>query len=228
MLHSIRDLYGCRIQAIDGVIGKVEEFYFDDRDWAMRYLVVDTGNWLPGRRVLISPVSVGHPDMSANLLPVGLTTEQVEKSPIIAQDKPVSSQHQTQLHLYYGWPIDWDDAGEEQGDPHLRSTKEVAGYYIQARDDEVGHVEDFIADDETWTIRWIVVDTRNWLPGRKVLVAAEWIHAVDWVERKVNVDLLRETIKNSPEYDPSAPVYRAYEERLHDYYGRPKYWSGHQ
>ena len=218
MLHSVIDMYGCRIQAIDGRIGKVEEFYFDDRDWTVRYLVVDTGDWLPGRRVLISPLSVGQPNPSDNSLPVGLTVEQVENSPIMGQDEPVSRQHRTQLHLYYGWPIDWDDATEEAGDPHLRSTKEVAGYYIQARDDEVGHVEDFIVDDETWIMRWMVVDTRNWLPGRKVLVAPKWIQAVDWVERKVNVDLLRETIKNSPEYDPMAPLSRAYDDMLHSYY----------
>jgi hypothetical protein len=218
MLDSVKDLYGCRIQAIDGVIGKVEEFYFDDQDWAIRYLVVDTGDWLPGRRVLISPTTVGHPNWSASLLPVGLTTDQVENSPILGRDEPVSRQRRTQLHRYYGWPVDWDGEGEEEGDPHLRSTKEVAGYYIQAKDDEVGHAEDFIVDDETWVIRWIVVDTRNWLPGRKVMVSPEWIQAVDWVERKVQVDLLRETIKNSPEYDQTAPLSRAYEEMLYDYY----------
>jgi hypothetical protein len=116
-------------------------------------------------------------------------------------------------------------SAQQEKEHHLRSTREVIGYHIQARDGEIGHVEDFIADDQTWAIQYMVVDTRNWLPGRKVLIAPAWIEKVDWLERLVHVDLLRETIQNSPEFDPSAPVNRAYEVRLYDYYGRPKYWD---
>ncbi|MGQ9572218.1 MAG: PRC-barrel domain-containing protein [Dehalococcoidia bacterium] len=105
----------------------------------------------------------------------------------------------------------------ESEDPHLRSVKEVTGYHIQATDGEIGHVEDFILDDEDWVIRYMVVDTRNWLPGKKVLVAPGWVENIDWSESKVAVGLSREEIKDSPEYDPSAPVNREYEVRLYDY-----------
>jgi hypothetical protein len=118
------------------------------------------------------------------------------------------------------------DAAEEQDrDPHLRSTKEVIGYHIQAVDGEIGHVEDLIVDDEEWFLRYLVVDTRNWLPGKAVLVAPGWAKRVDWVKRKVHVDLPQEAIRDSPEFDPSRPVNREYEVRLYDYYGRPHYWS---
>jgi hypothetical protein len=118
-----------------------------------------------------------------------------------------------------------EEKEERHSDPHLRSTREVIGYHIQARDGEIGHVDDLIVDDELWYLRYLVIDTRNWLPGRKVLVAPAWAEQVSWIERKVYIDLKRETIKNSPEFDPSMPVNREYEVQLYDYYGRPRYWG---
>jgi stress response protein YsnF len=249
MLRSTKDLRGYAIRATDGDIGKVHEFLFDDLAWIVRYLVVDTGNWLPGRQVLLWPGILGQPDWGTQSLPVGLTKEQVEHSPHISSDEPVSRQMETDLHTYYGWTPYWrgglpvfglgaaaaaemiahtaeekDEEEEQESDPHLRSTREVIGYHIQARDGEIGHVEDFVIYDESWFIRYLVINTRNWLPGRKVLVAPAWAEQVNWVERKVYVDLGRETIKNSPEFDPSMPINREYEVRLYDYYGRPKYW----
>jgi hypothetical protein len=230
-------------------MGEVHEFYFDDLSWTIRYLVVETDNWLTGRRVLVSPAALDHPNWEAQVLPVGLTRKQVENSPPVDADKPVSRQMEEELHAYYGWaPYWWGRnvpgvgalavaqmiAGTEEeesptegqkDDPHLRSTREVIGYHIQASDGEVGYVEDFIADDETWVICYMVVDTQKWLSGRKVLVAPAWAEEVSWADRKVHLDLSRETIKNSPEFDPSAPVNREYEVRLYDYYGRPKYWK---
>ncbi|MBK9166200.1 MAG: PRC-barrel domain-containing protein [Bryobacterales bacterium] len=113
---------------------------------------------------------------------------------------------------------------ETHGDPHLRSVREVSGYRIRAADGEIGRVADFIVDTDGWAIRYLVVDTRNWLPGRKVLVAPRWVQSIDWGDRLVHVRLHREDIKNSPEFDPNEPVNREYEARLYDYYGRPRYW----
>jgi hypothetical protein len=246
MLRSTKELRGYSIRAVDGDIGKVHELYFDDFAWMVRYLVVDTGNWLAGRKVLLQPGVLGQPDWENQALPVQLTKEQVEHSPAISTDQPVSRQMEANLHTYYGWTPYWqtgllapgmriatsemmvrsgEDTEEGKGDPNLRSTREVIGYHIQARDGEIGHVEDLIVDDRLWTIHYLVIDTRNWLPGRKVLVAPAWAEQVSWAERKVHLDLSRETVKDSPEYDPSMPVNRAYEFRLYDYYGRPKYWD---
>ncbi len=113
---------------------------------------------------------------------------------------------------------------EESGDVHLRSAAKVTGYHIEATDGEIGHVEDFIIDDETWEIRYMVVDTRNRLPGKKVLIAPRWIHQVSWDNSKVYVNLSREAIENEPEYH-SDDFNREYEEKLHDRYGWPKYWD---
>jgi hypothetical protein len=250
MLWSEKELRGYAIRALDGDIGHMHEFYFNDLDWFLRYLVVDTGGWLPARKVLLWPGVLGQPERKTQALPVRLNKEQVENSPSIHFDEPVSRQMETDLFAYYGWtpfrqsgspvselgfaPLIETNAspevgkGEEEGgeaDPHLRSTREVIGYHIQARNGEIGHVEDLIVDDEAWFIRYLVIDTRNWLPGRKVTLAPAWVEQVNWVERKVHIDLKQETIENSPEFDPSIPVNREYEVRLYDYYGRPRYWE---
>jgi hypothetical protein len=114
---------------------------------------------------------------------------------------------------------------KEKGDPHLRSTREVIGYHIRATDGKIGHVEDFIADDESWTIHYMVVDTQTWLRGKRVLIAPAWVSKVDWVEKSVYVNLRKESVKDSPEFDPTKPINREYEVRLYDYYGRPRYWE---
>lgn len=247
MLRSIKELFGYNIQAKDGEIGKVHDFYFDDETWAIRYLVVDTGKWLPGRKVIIIPSVLGEPDWRAHVFPVQLAKDQIMKAPDIDLAKPVSRQHEFELHKHYRWAPYWipygapgvsavpppppaeeekdKESAEEEGDSHLRSAREVIGYHIQALDGEIGHVEDFIVEDIVEVIRYMIVDTKNWLPGKKVLVSPLWIEKVSWKDAKVFIDLLREAIKDSPEFDPSEPINRMYEERLYDFYGRPKYWT---
>jgi uncharacterized protein YrrD len=246
MLRSVNSLIGHRLLATDGELGTVKDLYFDDRAWAVRYFVVNTGGWLADRRVLISPIDVGEPDWSKMTLPVGMSREQVEASPPAEEDKPVSRQYEENLSAFFGWPFYWvttpggvpaqagtavaDQVPEhpdesDDSDPHLRSANEVIGYQIQASDDEIGHVETLIADTDLWVVRYLVVDTRNWFPGRKVLVARNWLKSVSWKDRKVVINLTCEEIKGSPEYDEAEPVNRRYEERLYDYYGRPTYWN---
>lgn len=245
MLRSTKELQGYSIQTVNDEIGQVKDFYFDDHTWVMRYLIADTGKWLPGRQVLISTQALDQPNWRDQNFPVHLTKTQVENSPSIEEDMPVSRQEEEALHSYYGWPVYWGgglytdaqivprDHQEEpdrepvEGDVHLRSVQEIIGYDIEAKDDGIGHVEDFVLDDELWTLRYLVVDTRNWLPGgKKVLVSPDWIEGVNWSKAQVKVDLTCEQIKNGPEFDPFAPVNREYEERLYDFYGRPKYWIG--
>jgi sporulation protein YlmC with PRC-barrel domain len=243
MLRSLKELLGYRIQATDGRIGDVKDFYFDDAAWTVRYVVVDTGNWMPGRLVLLAPRAVtDEPDRSQRVLPVKLTQEQVQNSPLASTDRPVSRQHEEELHNYYGWPVYWPELApvgvapdippipisreqpRPEGDPNLRSATEVTGYNLAASDGEIGHVEDFIVETGYWSIRYLVVDTRNWLPGKKVLMAPAWVAEVSWEEHAVHVELQRSQVKDSPEFDPSQPVNRDYEARLYDYYGRPAYW----
>jgi hypothetical protein len=117
-----------------------------------------------------------------------------------------------------------DKIPSESADSHLRSTEAVAGYSIEAADGEIGHVAGFVVDDEAWAIRYIEVATRNWWPGKKVLVSPAWIERVSWTDSKVYTALSREAIQNAPEYVESAPITREYENRLYFHYGRPPYW----
>jgi len=251
MLTNATQLKGFVIRATDGELGTVHEFYFDDETWAIRYLTVETGGWLGGRQVLISPISITHTDWNARRLDVALTKKQVEHSPDINTHEPVSRQHETAYLGYYGYPNYWDGpylwgpafypAGlavpataftealadrvrRESADSHLRSTEAVTGYYIEAADGEIGHVDGFVVDDEAWAIRYIEVATRNWWPGKKVLISPAWIERVSWTNSKVYVGLSREAIQNGPEYVESAPITREYENRLYFHYGRPPYW----
>jgi len=244
MLRSLNEIRGYRIHAEDGEIGKLDDFLFDDSAWTIRYFVVDTGGWLAKRLVLVSPESVRTPNWSEKLLPVSLTKERIENSPPIGEHEPVSRQHEMRLVNYYGWPRYWVPtpypigAGQpiykppgqveeekSEGDPHLRSGAEVRGYHIAAADGDIGHVDDFVADTTGWAIRYMLVDTRNWLPGRKVPISPLWISGVNWSDKQVHVELSREKIEASPEFDPDELLDRDYETRLHRHYGRPVYWE---
>jgi len=213
MLRSLKSLYKNRIQAKDGRIGHVYDFYFDDFFWLVRYLVVDTGNWLPGKKVLVSPVAVKSADWAEQTIEVGLIKQTIKESPDIEWDKPVSRQMEETIASHYRWPMYWSPVGtvtpamvavregerqqqdkeekevEKPMEPNLRSMREVTGYSIAVIDGDIGHMNDFIAQDEEWNIRYVVVDTGNWLPGRKVLVAPDWISKVKWGEAHVHVDL---------------------------------------
>lgn len=253
MLWNMERVRGYTLAATDGHIGKVVDLYVDDAAWTVRYFVVDTGTWLSGRQVLIAPLAVGRPDGQLREFPVPLTRQQIENSPDIETDKPVSRRQEEMIQGYYGWPPYWltpveaggawasgfaghssgTDTSDirrarrdiEEGDPHLRSAREVEGYHIATASGEVGHVEDFLIDDDGWIIRYLVIDTRNWLPGRKVLLAPHWVERIEWSERRVYVSPTRDAIRSSPPYDPSAPVDRPYEERLFRHYGQEPYWD---
>lgn len=249
MLRNINSLIGHKIHATDGELGKVDEFYFDDLTWDIRYMVVNTGSWLSGRKVLISPVALKTPDWKAKTLPVALTREQVSNSPDIDTEKTVSRRHELELHEHYAWPLYWGDgfyAGGMSGgtlfpparkeekktgaptrppekETHLQGTRTVTGYRLHAADGPIGHVEDFIVNDRKWRIRYLVADTGTWLPGRKVLISPHWIETVNWENSEVFVDLTREAIKESPAFDPSHPISENYESDLYDHYGRPRF-----
>ena len=245
MLSQAATLKGYTLDSLDGEIGKVKEFYFDDQHWTIRYLVADTGNWLTGRQVLISPYALMAVSKEEQHISVDLTKKQIEDSPSLNSDQPVSRQFEEAYYGYYGWPMYWggpymwgaypyivrdrkqwraSNRGEIAWVPSLRSTHDVSGHYIEAADGGIGHVEDFIIDDETWAIRYLVIDTRNWWPGKKVLVAPQWVERVSWNESTVFINLSRETIKQSPEYTEESLLTREYETELHRHYNRQGYW----
>src|SRR5665213_1434094 len=247
-LRRTKDLKAFTIAATDADIGSVYDCYFDDETWTIRYIVVETGAILSGPKVLISPLALRRPALRSLHICVNLTWKQVADSPSFDLHKPVSRQHEINYHDHYGWPYYWENDGvwgslshphdlaratpaipatrkkKNSDDTNLRSTREVDGYHVMALDGQIGHVEDFLFDDESWQIRYAIVDTRNWWPGKRVLVRPQWIKRVSWRNRKIYLNMSRENIKKSPQWDPSQPVSRKYELRLHKYYDSPPYW----
>jgi hypothetical protein len=233
MLRSLDDLIGYELRATDGRLGKVNDVLFNDETWDVCYVVARAGSWLTGRNVLIRPDRLGKPDGEAEVLPIAMTVDEIKESPGVFSDPPVAQQAPVELSRYYIWtpfhlpsglPVVVEESQRTEpahANPHLRSTREVTGYRVQATDGEIGHVSDFIVDTEAWSVRFMIVDTRNWLPGRKVLIAPQWAEELDWSEFRAVVAMDRETIENSPPYDPSEPVNREYETQLYDHYGRP-------
>lgn len=232
MLHSMKEMKGLAIAATDGELGTIAELYFDDAQWTIRYLVVDTGGWITGRTVLIPINALLATEWADEVVRVNLTRQQIEDSPGIEADKPVVRQHESALYSHYGYPYYWagpfawgytayptvvaDRASDyadsermkeqrEQADPHLRSSKEVTGYDIRATDDSVGHVEDFLFDDRDWSIQLMVVDTRNWWPGKSVLISPNRIDHASWEDRQIAVSITRDEVEDSPEYDSAYP-----------------------
>lgn len=242
MLRETKMLEGCLVRAEDGPAGRVAGALFDDEGWGVRYLVVDTGGRLPGERVLMLPdfVEAVNEAMPASVR-VGLTREQVWESPPVEADRPVSAQQEADYYAqlaaapYWGasvpvFPlyVDPEVGGEGDRDPHLRNAKEVRGYEILTADRPIGHVRDLIYDDRDWAIRYLIVDTRGWLPGKMVPVSVDWVSRVSRSGAEVGLDLASDEIQSAPEWRPGTVMDRRYETELHAHYGRTPYWIRRQ
>ena len=242
------NIIGSYVEASDGRVGSIDDLLFDDRHWTIRWAVIDTGTWLSSRKVLLPPSQFRRPDASLWQFRVDLDREHVRASPKLDTDLPVSRQMETEIYKHYTWRPYWHgsdatpfggippattatiepspgilrDVDERpSGDPHLRSIKEVTGYYIHATDKPIGHVEDFLLAADHWKITYLVVDTSNWWPGRKVIVSPDWAQMISWSEHSVQLGLSRNQVQNSPTFNPDSPITREYEHRLWGYYGFP-------
>lgn len=246
-LYSTHLLKGFEIGATDGSIGKCSDFLVDDEAWVIRYLVVNTRNWLLGRKVLVSPISVADIDLVAQLVNLELTKKQIKNSPLLDLNAPVSRQYEILFNQYYDWPDYWDGSefwGQEphprsrkskkrlleiensdKGKSNLRSAKEIAGYRVHGRDGEIGYVKDFLIAKESWQIRYLVVDTSKWIPSRmSIVIHPNWIESVNWADNSLLIMMTKEQIESSPEYDSKIPVHRNYEKSIFDHFKFPYYW----
>jgi uncharacterized protein YrrD len=229
-MNNASRVIGKSIDALNGEIGSVHDLYFDDQTWSVRYLVVDTGKWLSGRKVLVAPEAVVKPWHHQAAIPVRLTTEQIRSSPEIDTAMPVSRIAEESLHRHYQWTPYWDpmvapippmspplpaltaeedrqDAGKTADsvvDVRLRSANELGGYHVEAKDGEVGHVEDLLLDDDLSRILFLVVQVKGWLFGKKVLAGPSLVASVDSATSIIQVNANRQALKSAQEYDPAA------------------------
>ena len=233
MIRHIKSLYGENLGASDGEIGHVQDVLFDDQCWVVRYLVADTGNWIPGRQVLLSPYAFTPIEQRGKILTVNLTRRQIEESPSLESHHPVSRQYEEMFYMYYGWPFYWQGTGlwgmsnypalvlpaaplppeasdeakldvEARSDAHLQSVKAISGYQVYSYEDSVGHVTDFLMDERNWAINHLVVDTRYLLPGRKVLIAPQQIKRISHEDSRIFMKVTKDAILQAPDYDPSS------------------------
>ena len=222
MLQNIKELYGNKLAATDGEIGHVKDFYFDDKTWVIRYLVVDTGSWMTGRLVLLSPHALAKWDRFQKTLYVKLHKKQIENSPSIESHQPVSRQYEMEYYRYYGWPAYWEGDAmwgiggypallppakdllearqyHHRADKHLQSTQAVNGYQIQTVDGAIGTVSGFMVDDKSWAIRELVVETGHWYSGKEILIAPGKVKQVDYENSSVLVNLTKADIQQTAE-----------------------------
>lgn len=252
MLRHTSEINGYAIHASDGVIGTVSDFLFDDKTWLVRWFVINAGNWLDDRKVLLPPSAMERVNHIGRRFDVKLTRQQVKDSPDADTERPVSRQQETKIYDYYSWSPYWgngsymdimgyggflggslapaptaesmsrekaiDDAQRKRNNPTLRSAKQVTGYHIHASDGEIGHVEDFLVEDGDWSIQYLVVDTKNWWPGNKVLISPPSVRAIQWSERMVNLNVDRQKVKDGPRYDAAMIEDPLYEKSAHYHY----------
>ena len=229
MLHLLEDIKGYKIVGTDDEVGKVHDFFFEDATWAVRHLVVNTGSWLSGRKVLISPLAVERIDREAGEVHLSLTREKIEGAPGIEADQPVSRQFERSYYDYYGYEYYWTgpytwgnwgympqyatesqrrersderriEAGKTDKDPDLRSFNEVNGYSVEATDGVKGDIEDMVLDDRSWQIRHVIVDTSKLLPAKDVLVPVERVRGIRWEDSTVFVELTKDELGAQPEF----------------------------
>ncbi len=220
-----KELYSHTLHTPGGDIGHVKDLYFDDQSWAVRYVVADTGTWLSERQVLLSPNAFGRLDREAKVLHLHLSKKQIEGSPLIDTHRPVSRQHEEEYYRYYGWPGYWDGGGmwgvagvpvltppampdaskhhghNQRDDLHLRSTRAVTGYHIEATDGPIGSVSGFLLDLKSWTVRDVVVEAGHWYSGKEILIPTAKIARISYEDSKVFVNLSKADIQETGEHE---------------------------
>jgi len=220
MERTIGSLIGWRMEARDGDVGKVEDVYFDDESWKVRYLVLKMDDWLSGRKVLIAPVALIQDGDETGIFRVNLTKDQIGRSPGIDTDKPVSRQQEIELYGHYAWKGYWEsgfyagglgtvvDALPEKGkrigaDLHLRSAQYVSGFHVHGTDGELGCIRDFVIDDRTWVLLNLVVNTNAAPEGKNVLVAVAHVIQMRWSDSEVYLSETKAVIEKSAEFEYS-------------------------
>lgn len=254
MLIRYKELKNFVLKSLNGKIGKVKDVYFDDEFWSVRYLVVDTGTWLNTRKVLISPYSIEGIAPIFDLIEINLTKKQIEESPPLESDKPVSKQFQEQFYAHHNLPLNHagtgvsmfgqanigfvpyhlvkegklnemeNSADKEEWDPNLRSVEQVSGYSVKSIVDQVGYIDDFIFDTQTWEIRYLIVETHKWIPGKKVPISPKWLERISWPDSVIYTEITSDAIEEAEEYNEQLGIDRDYEIRLYEHYNRRKYW----
>lgn len=225
MLRGLKALRHASIEAADGPIGTLDRVLIDIDHWAIRYLVVDAGDWWKDHEALVSPQSITPRAAADRHIRLSLTRAQVKsgpgamrRGPQFPATAPAVIEDVRQAH-----PAGTAVLEDARGDFGLADSQDILGTHLHASDGDIGHVEDFLVDDR-WSLRYLVVDTSNWWIGKQVLISPDWIDRFDWPGGKLHVGLDRASVKGAPEYDGTTPPGRETEAALFRHHRRPPYW----
>ncbi|MFP4458706.1 MAG: PRC-barrel domain-containing protein [Candidatus Zixiibacteriota bacterium] len=227
MLRSLKRFEGYKIGAKDGELGEIIDFYFDEMEWIVRYIVADTRRWLPGRKVLIGANKIDAPDPDNKLIFVDMTKKKIKNSPKVGFKETVSKEKERELMEYFKWPVYWHRVTppreidlDEGTDTHLRSLNEVIGYDIHAKGEKVGKLKDIIIEEPSWRIAYLVIKTEIGAGEEKheVLITPFWHDSIDWEAREIDLNVTKEYIQRSPEYFPDEDINPKIEKKLFEYY----------
>jgi len=199
-----RNLYGTSVDASDGRLGNIIDFLFDDQRWHVGHLVLNAGRWLRRRRVTLPYDTIVMKDWSdRHVFIEGLTRQQIRISPATETRVPISL-HESLAEVTI---MDWDTylvnttftdhPWQISDDPHIHNTRDVVGYHVQGSDGPIGYVSDFVINDESWSVSDLVVNMRNWLPGRQILIPTAHIEEVRGANRSMRISLSRKSIRET-------------------------------
>lgn len=248
MKYSLKDLKSCKIITTDDADGKVKDILFDENTWIIRYIEADFGMTFASRRLLIPRGLLKEVNLKDKAINISLTSDELKNCPKPEDDKPISRIFEEQLNRHYGTDIYWQnpdyntyggtsfgpyyntpriigttppivaDDPENKMKTSLQNFNEVEGYSIHVSDGKLGHVEDFIVDDNIWQITFLIIDTSSWPWGKKVILPVNQVETIDFGFREARLNLNSETVKNAPEYDSSKLYQDDYGLTLNDYY----------
>ena len=220
----------------------------------MRYIVAKHGLFVLGKRVLISPMSVTGTIRGGQAISVGLTRKQIRNAPSADLAQPISRKQEAMYLSYYRVPFYWGGAGlwggaltpleagalstttatdgashpeadpESDDESHLRSTREVVGYRVREPGEEVGTVTDFLIEDTTWAVRYLCIETAEDIGGGTLFISPHWVQEISWLERRVSIEILRAQLARVPKVGVGGVLSRDDEERLHEFFGKARYW----
>lgn len=221
MTAHVSGMLGQKLDASDGTVGAVRDLFFDEETWTVRYVVLETGKWLAKREVLLPSANVIRENKNGVTLKTAASKQDVEKSPDVSLQKPVSREMELLLGKYWQWTPYWTKGLTEEmagnieseatertkkemealSESHLRSVVELQGYRVAASDMTLGEISDFLLTDDDWTIDAMVVDTRRWLPGGEVQIDRHHLGGIHWAEETIAVDMKSDEVRHAPKPD---------------------------
>lgn len=224
MLRPAGQLLGYRLVDREGIVGSVEDFHIYCPGWSVRHAAIFTGEWLSGRWVLVPIELLGPPDPLQREVSLLIMRERIRIAPVPESDRPPSSLFESALYRHYGVPPPQaiPRAGQTGLETSLWSLESVRGCQVDALDMEVGRVDDYLLDDSDWRIRYLIVNLRRWMPGRKVVVPVAAIRLLSWKHRRIALGLSRDGILAAPRFEGPGSLSEEYQNGLESYFAAVK------